>query len=360
MGACSGKDPRLNEGQLVRVHAVESRILGRMQGVRHKSMNVVVKLDAKLRCHSCTKCGACCGNHPEFVDFPVRTTTAGPETSDRLPLVLVHSFMMGAACFYRWLPNLAQKRRVYAIDIMGMAGSGRPGYSGDRISASTAEALLVDPFVQWAEAMGLTEFAVLGHGFGGFVCSAWASRSASQINWLGLLSPVLGFSDERIVHMQPEDPPWQELAASSVADWQGLIPPDLIQQIPGARATFHRVATSPQAGLSPLEAQLLAQYIVANISLPGPDGEAVVHFDPVCRPMEMPGTVVKARLANIHCPVFIAYGEHDWMPKATQEEIPKAKFVTVPGSGHHPHLENPLGLTNLVLAETPTGRKGAK
>lgn len=62
----------------------------------------------------------------------------------------------------------------------------------------------MEPFERWAEALGLREFDLVGHSFGGFVCAAWAARGAG-VRRMGLLSPLLGFSDERISRLRPAE-----------------------------------------------------------------------------------------------------------------------------------------------------------
>ena len=113
----------------------------------------MVELDLKSRCHACTP-DACCGYHPEYHPWPIHTVIVGTEHTDKAPIVLVHGFMMGAACFFKWYPLLAKERTVYAIDIIGMGGSGQPPFSHDRQTPELAEKLLVEPFMNWATAMG--------------------------------------------------------------------------------------------------------------------------------------------------------------------------------------------------------------
>merc|ERR1712062_936919 len=84
------------------------------------------------------------------------------------------------------------------------------------------------------------EFDLLGHSFGGFVCTAWASRNPSHIRNLGLLSPLLGYSDERIDRVKQR---MQSVACVVENAWAHHITPQaLVRWVPGVKGWFERAS----------------------------------------------------------------------------------------------------------------------
>lgn len=322
----------------------EKRLLSRMVLTPYRAMDVMVPINAGRRCFLL----------PPKTEYAIRTVVVGEEHHSRPPIVLVHGFMMGSAAFFKWLPLLAKERTVYAIDVIGMGGSGRPPFDANRLSAEEAERLLVEPFERWVEAMGLKEFDLLGHSFGGFVCTSWASRNPSQVRNLGLLSPLLGYPDEKIDRMKQRG---QFLACVIETAWERHITPQaLVRWVPGVKGWFERASArrfqSMAQDVSEEEGRLLSEYIVATMDMPSSaEKAATVCFEPFLRPAEVTGGTIKRRLAQLGCPVFLIYGDQDWMDKASQNEVPNGRIMTLPQSGHHLYLDNPQELTELVLGQ---------
>lgn len=342
---------RINE-KLSKIHSAEERLLDLMPGTAYRAWDVPVELDVGRRCFLV----------PVESEYTIHTVVVGQEHRDREPLVLVHGFMMGSATFFKWLPLLARERTVYAIDIVGMAGSGRPPFDASRLSADEAEELLVSAFERWADTVGLKSFALLGHSFGGYVCGAWAARHPERVRCLGLLSPLLGFSDARISRYEPtQDAPWQHHAMKCIVDtvWAKKITPQaLVRWIPGAKGWFERASErrfqSFATNVTAEEGRLLSEYVVATMDTPSSTEQApLVCFGPLLRPLEVAGGTIKARLAQLQIPMFVVYGDHDWMDKASPRELPNCQFVVIPQSGHHLYLDNPEELAAQVLARMP-------
>lgn len=338
--------------RLTKIHEAEERLLQLMPETAYRAWDVPVELDVGRRCFLV----------PLEREYTIHTVAVGLEHRDKEPLVLVHGFMMGSAAFYKWLPLLARERTVYAIDIVGMAGSGRPPFDASVLSADEAEQLLVSAFEHWADAVGLRSFALLGHSFGGYVCGAWAARHPERVSCLGLLSPLLGFSDARTARFEPaEDAPWQLHAMKCIVDtvWaQKITPQSLVRWIPGAKGWFERASQrrfqSYAKNVSPEEGRLLSEYVVATMDTPSSTEQApLVCFGPLLRPLEVAGGTIKARVAQLEMPVFVVYGDHDWMDKASPEELPNSQFVTITHSGHHLYLDNPEELAAQVLSRMP-------
>jgi len=339
--------------RLASVHAAEERLLAQMPGTPYRAWDVPVEFKAGRRCF---------GPRQER-EYTIHTVAVGLEHRDKMPIVLVHGFMMGSAAFFKWLPLLAKERTVYAVDVIGMAGSGRPPFDAARLSADEAEELLVASLERWAEATGLSEFALLGHSFGGYLCGAWAARHPGRIQCLGLLSPLLGFSEERIARLERrEGASWRQQAVKYMVHtvWAHYITPQaLVRWVPGAKNWFERASErrfqSMAQNVTPEEGRLLSEYVVATMDMPSSTERApLVCFGPLLRPLEMKGGTIKARLSRLDVPVFAVYGDRDWMDPASPADVPNCEFVTLPHSGHHLYLDNPVELAEQVLSRLPT------
>eukprot|EP00931_Biecheleriopsis_adriatica_P057579 TRINITY_DN34178_c0_g1_i1.p1 TRINITY_DN34178_c0_g1~~TRINITY_DN34178_c0_g1_i1.p1 ORF type:complete len:401 (-),score=82.16 TRINITY_DN34178_c0_g1_i1:41-1210(-) len=353
--AAEKADPKLG-----RVHEAELKILKQMDHTEFEVQNIMVPLSMNARCQACMDQGKWCKGHPEHHKYPIHTVIVGADHNDELPIVLIHGFMMGAACFYKWYPLLAEKRKVYAIDVIGMGGSGQPAFAPSTITKEKAENLLVEPFILWAEAMGLKKFILLGHSFGGFVASAWASRDqGAHIAHLGLLSPLLGWTDQRIEGLKGYfGGSWQRKAVLSIVEsaWANhFTPQTLVRWIPGAEKYFKKNAErrfGRGKTLTEEEGKLLAEYVIATMLTPASaEAAATVLFEPFCRPVEVDGATIKQRLTTLQVPLFAIYGDHDWMDAATDQEVPNCTFITQTDSGHHLYFDNPPELTEHVLNE---------
>merc|ERR1712032_952377 len=144
--------------------------------------------------------------------------------------------------------------------------------------------------------MGLSEFALVGHSFGGFVCSVWATQHPHRIKCLGLLSPLLGFSDERLSRYEPSaDDPWQRRAMECIIEtvWaHHITPQSLVRWIPGAKGWFERSSQGRfqtlASDVTEEEGRLLSEYIVATMDTPASTEQApLVCFGPLLRPVEV-------------------------------------------------------------------------
>eukprot|EP00930_Biecheleria_cincta_P073688 TRINITY_DN60977_c0_g1_i1.p1 TRINITY_DN60977_c0_g1~~TRINITY_DN60977_c0_g1_i1.p1 ORF type:complete len:402 (-),score=62.85 TRINITY_DN60977_c0_g1_i1:151-1356(-) len=331
--------------KLAVVHEAEGKILSLMQDTPYEAINVPVPLDAGRRCFLET---------PK-TQYTIRTVIVGKEHTTKPPIVLVHGYMMGAPAFFKVLPLLAQDRTVYAIDVIGMGGSERPPFNARDMTPEEAEALLVEPFERWAEAMNLSEFILLGHSFGGFVSGAWAARYPGRIKCLGLLSPLLGWSDERISKIK-ESIGDSLMACVIDAAWAHHITPhSLVRKVPGFKRLLARSNERRFQGMatnvSKDEGRMMSEYVVASMDMPSStEHAATVCFQKWLAAVEVEGGTIKQRLSRLDVPMFAIYGDRDWMEAASPAELPNCTFVRLENSGHHLYFDNPAGLARDVLA----------
>jgi len=332
--------------RLGKVREAEKRILALMSGTSFEALDVPVPLDAGRRCFL---------EKPK-TEYSIRTIIVGKEHRGKLPIVLIHGYMMGAPAFFKLLPLLAAERTVYAIDIIGMGGSERPPFDASNITAEEAEDLLTHPFERWAEAMKLSEFVLAGHSFGGFVASCWATRSPDSVKALFLLSPLLGWSNKRISQIEERvgDSIW---AALIDAAWANHITPhSLVRRVPGFKSWLARSNERRFQGMASNvtteEGRLMSEYVVASMDMPSStERAATVCFEKWLRPVSTTSGTIKQRVARLTLPVCAIYGDRDWMEPASRDELPQCKFIVLRDSGHHLYWDNPVELADQILSE---------
>src|ERR1035437_2659860 len=96
------------------------------------------------------------------------------------PLVLLHGFLDDATG-WKGLGQ-ATHRPCYAINLSGFDGSSCP--TRNRISA------YAEDVVEALGLLGLKEFTLVGHSFGGAVATAVAEKMPDQVSALALLAPA--------------------------------------------------------------------------------------------------------------------------------------------------------------------------
>lgn len=325
--------------KLVAIHEAEGRILSRMPDTPYVTRDVPVPLDTGRRC---------LWESPK-TEYSMRTVIVGREHKDRLPIVLIHGYMMGAPAFFKLLPYLARERTVYVVDIIGMGGSERPPFDARRATAEESEQLFVDAFEGWARSVGLEEFALLGHSFGGYVAACWATRHPGRVRCLGLLSPLLGWSDEKIASIEDRmgDSLWRHVVDAAWA--HHITPHSLVRRIPWfktwLKGSNERRFQGMASDVTEEEGRLLSEYVVASMDMPAStERAATVCFEKWLKAHEGTTGTIKQRLAGLDVPMFAVYGERDWMEAAKPVELPGCSFFTLPGSGHHLYFDNPAGL----------------
>ena len=239
--------------------------------------------------------------------------------ADGAPIVLLHGLGSSSADWTLQLPALAAHHRVLAVDLRGH-GRSRPArglLTIDRLARDVVDAL---------DALGEDTMHVVGLSLGGCVGLALASReparvrSLTVVNAFAKLKPAGARGAMRTVKrfgLMCAAP--MTVAVSGVA--RGLFPrPD---QRDAYLAAVRSLSATPRR-----------TYL--NLML------ALAAFD------------VRPRLAAIRCPTLVVAGDRDrTVPRAAAEalarDIPNARLVVIPDSGHATPYDQSDAFSRTVL-----------
>jgi pimeloyl-ACP methyl ester carboxylesterase len=118
---------------------------------------------------------------------------AGADDAPGTPLVLVHGLGVSSAYWRRIQPLLADRRRVYALDLPGFGRTTRP-HSPLDIGA------LARALGDWLGALDLAPIHLLGHSMGGQVVAAFARDHPDRVSGLILVGSTIGARGARAPH----------------------------------------------------------------------------------------------------------------------------------------------------------------
>jgi pimeloyl-ACP methyl ester carboxylesterase len=240
-------------------------------------------------------------------DTPVRLQRAGAGP----PLLYLH----GAGAGGRWLTF--QDALTEGFDVLAPT---HPGHAGSPAADWIEDILdLAFHYLDLLDALGLDRVHLVGASLGGWIAAEMAVIASHRLRSLVLIDPV-GIKVE------------------------GWIYPFLFgMELPQVVATvFHR----PEAALAlaPRDQSIdtLVELYRQNAAL------ARVAWNPYLYDPRL-----SRRLARITVPTLLAWGEHDRLAPlvcadAWRKEIPGARLVTFAGSGHVPHLEEPVAVAAAV------------
>ena len=249
---------------------------------------------------------------------PPGAVAAAERAGQRLPVVLVHGYLGGAAQWREQVTFLSGRFRVITIDLPGFGhATHQPALGSIGAFAQHVIATLY--------ALEVERFILLGHSMGGMIAQDVARRIPAQVDRLVLYGTgPLGRMPDRFEPLEVsisrlEDDGLPRTAHRIVATW--FIDGD---RHPGFEMLRRLgVTASPEAARAALSA------------MSGWDG--------------------RAHLSALQMPVLILWGDHDrsyrWPQVETLwREIPNAMLGVVPGASHAAHVEKPH-LFNALLAD---------
>ena len=241
------------------------------------------------------------------------------------PVVLVPGGAMTHRVWDHQVAVLQRSYRSLAVDLRGSGASDRPpsGYSVDLFAADLAALI---------ETLALERPVVVGHGLGSHVGLRLAATRPGLVGGLALAAAAPWFVGER-------------------RDAAGGFPDDLWERMQGGAAR-----NRAQADLDLIDEAFFHGELGEGMRL-WCLGMAAEWPLPVFA--QLAGTLRdldhRDALASVDAPVLLLHGRHDGKTRYDGAEyllahLPQARLVTLEGSAHCPHLEEPESFTEALLA----------
>ncbi len=99
------------------------------------------------------------------------------------PVVLVHGLSGSTRWWYRNVPDIAERHRIYLVDLPGF---GRMRSLRRRFVLAEA----ADWLSEWMDAVGLERAHLVGHSMGGYICLRLAASRPAAVRRLALVAPA--------------------------------------------------------------------------------------------------------------------------------------------------------------------------
>ena len=197
--------------------------------------------------------------------------------------------------------------------------------------------------------LGLEQFDLLGFSHGGIVAMAYAAAHRAHIRRLLLVDTLAVWGEEAEAAMQRgiekrRDQPWFANAAKAIEEEQAGQFSSVDELIANAQRQsplyFHRWEGNEQIG----------HVLFGDFA----HHEPLHYFNTV----EFPNLDLRSKLRTIAAPTLVVVGDDDMIAgpvcaKAIADELPDARVVTIPDSGHFVYLEQPelfrAALTEFLL-----------
>ncbi|XP_064633589.1 (Lyso)-N-acylphosphatidylethanolamine lipase-like isoform X2 [Lineus longissimus] len=317
-----------------------------------KSMSALERDEQKLFSNLKTK--TYCTHVNVGEEHRIRTLRTTPpnervKTANPIPIVCLHG--MGAAIGF-WALNiddLARHRPFFAMDLLGFGNSSRSSFPDD---PNEAEQQFIDTIEDWCEELGLKQFILLGHSFGGYLATAFSIKYPRRIKRLILVDPW-GFPRkpdnlEERYNINPVKRAVLKimLKFSPLAAMRALGPlgPCLMKKVrPDLKLKFQSV----------VEGDVLYQYIYhCNSKTPASGEYAFMKINDTLGWSKFP---LMNRIGDLDSSIRITfiYGEDSWMDHDYADSLKarrqgKVDIKCVSDAGHHVYADNPSIFNMLV------------
>ena len=263
---------------------------------------------------------------------------------DGPPVVLIHGMLNSSSHWRTVAQNLAREHTVIAPDLIGHGDSAAPrGDYSLGAHASSIRDLLA--------AIGIERASIVGHSLGGGVAMQFFYQFPQRVERLILISS--GGLGHEVSPM---------LRSAALPGVSALLSMTIHPGLTGALMDGGRRLREREVRLG------VYMQALARALRPLENGEALQAFLQTLRAViDVHGQRVSAtdRLYLLErMPTMIVWGERDHtIPlqhgREAHEAIPHSFFKTLPRAAHFPHLEDPDGLSEALLAffrETQPGR----
>jgi 3-oxoadipate enol-lactonase len=230
------------------------------------------------------------------------------------PVLMMHGFARNAAFWNRWVPPIADSRRIYRPDLLGCGLSDVPA-EGYRFTPAKIEAEILAVF----DTLSLSRVHWVGESSGGIIGLLLAAAHPERIASLVLCNTPARISDEiKGIYALGEDSTAAAIRAHGTGGW--------CRQTLGYRLDLdHSSAT-------------LQEWVIAEMDKTRPDIAAALHdcFESIdLRPL----------LAGIKAPVLLLSGDKSRIASEQQkilaETLPRGRLELFAGYGHGVNLLQP-------------------
>ena len=245
------------------------------------------------------------------------------------PVIMVHGWPENSFCWDAVAGELDPSLRIIAPDLRGLGDSER---TLDQAKYQKVE--LAKDIVQIADALGITDFYLVGHDWGGVVAQEMALAVPSRVKKLAILNIHI------ILNLQNNMAARDILyAGGNVAAWyqqfQQRVAPNLAEEmIPGNEeawiSTFFKDRPVPQESID----EYVRAYSIANTPATGAsyyrtmaqDGQRWYELFLAGTKFSMPLLYVYGNLDSVIIPEYLI-GIENFFPSATVVQIDAAHFV---------------------------------
>lgn len=240
-----------------------------------------------------------------------------------VPVVLIHGAGEGAVSWYPVFSELAEKRRVVALDVLGYGESDKPHAAYD--GAFYSEWLL-----NFLDAKGLKTVDLVGSSQGGAVALRFAAKYPSRVRKLVVVDPA-GFASV----------PAPVLAHFALLN---SFPTSLLADL----SLSYLVKNSSRVDSSWLD------YGVQVLRMPGGKN---VFWDGQGKAVEL---FSDDELGQIQTPVLVVWGQDDGFflvdaGRLKAEKMPRSQFVVLQDAGHLPFFDQPEAFSKAVISFLEAG-----
>jgi 3-oxoadipate enol-lactonase len=231
-----------------------------------------------------------------------------------IPVVMMHGFARNARFWQRWVPSVAESRRVYRPELLGCGESDAPppGYDINPEAIATQVIAVLD-------GLGFDRVHWVGESSGGIIGLLLAAARPERIASLVLCNTPTRISDEiKRIYALDRSSASAAMRAYGVGAW--------CRQTLGYRLDLDHAAPE------------LQDWVVAEMDRTRPDIAAAMHdcFEAVDTIPVLP---------QVTAPVLMLSGDKSRIAAASQqafaERLPNARLELFPGYGHGINLLQP-------------------
>lgn len=239
------------------------------------------------------------------------------------PVLMMHGFARNATFWNRWVPPIAESRRIYRPDLLGCGASDVPA-AGYRYTPEKIAAEILAVF----GTMSISRVHWVGESSGGIIGLLLAAAHPERIASLVLCNTPARISDEiRGIYALNEESTASAIRAHGVGEW--------CRRTLGYRLDLDHA--SPE----------LREWVIAEMNKTSPDTAAALHecFESID---------VKPLLPGIKVPVLLLSGDKSQIASEQQkilaDTLPYGRLELFAGYGHGVNLLQPESCARAALA----------